>query len=238
MSVAAKASGQASTRIAISWSVHSPMPGRARRASSVGCSRPARLQRDASSGDLARQRLQRADALAHDAQPADARRRRRRRGSRRSGNSRSRPAKGVSIAVAEFGDQPLRQRTRRSHGDLLAQHDAHRGFEAVHRAGHAQARACRTRQRCRGRGRSAPGRHPDRRPRRRRCRIAPTAGISGGASVTCSSWRCGTKRHSSQPCNCWPWCGQASVRRIAAPSTASTPGRQRCARKPSTPSMS
>ena len=61
----------------------------------------------------------------------------------RRGEQALQPGPGCCYGFTKPLDQPLRQRTRRRHGDLLAQHGAHREFEPVHSTGHTQAVALR-----------------------------------------------------------------------------------------------
>ena len=195
MSLAGKASGQASARIAISCAVHSPMPGSARSASQRRAPAARRGAARCGPRHRARQRLQRADALAHDAELAD---RVGRRPSAIACGAREqracRSANGVSIGSPKRSTSRARQRARGRHRDLLAE----------------DRRAPRSRSRRRRRARAGPAAAPgsaasaasigagsasrssawrtrcDHRAERRR--------RASGASASSTSWRSGTKR--------------------------------------------
>ncbi|MDT4820662.1 hypothetical protein FQZ97_538080 [compost metagenome] len=100
------------------------------------------MQRQPARGHFARNGLQCGLPLAHDAQLSERIATGRcQRGGR--GEQAGQAVDGRVDRVAESLDQPRAQRARRSHGDLLAQHRAHRELEAVDRAGHAQPVAVR-----------------------------------------------------------------------------------------------
>ena len=111
-----------------------------RSAASVVRGRCAAVQRQAGD-DGARERLQRADALAHDAQLADRVPVSRRRGSRRRGKQRRSAGQGVSTAAPKRSTRRQRQRACGRDRHLLAEHDARRRLEAVEAARQAQAGA-------------------------------------------------------------------------------------------------
>jgi len=95
-------------------------------------------------GHAPRQRHDGGLALFDDAQFAE----RIAAGLRQHGGRRKQPGefrKRCVNGLAEPVHQPLRERARGGHRDLLAEHGAHRELEAVERAGHAQAVASRKR---------------------------------------------------------------------------------------------
>ena len=113
MSLAGKASGQRKARIAMYCAVQSPMPGSARSVSSAASSGAPRCSCSSPRATARAERLQRAHALAHDAELAERLGGRAAASASALGNSRSSPANGVSIGVAEALDQAAGQRARR-----------------------------------------------------------------------------------------------------------------------------
>ena len=148
--------------------LHRPFADAGQRTQRVqrGLQRRARCSSMRPVGHRARQRLQRRDALAHDAQPADALGRRPGDRLRRWGTAGPGRQTACRCGSPSSADQAARQRARGGHRDLLAQDDARGGLEAVHRARHAQAGAA-----------AAPG------------SVARQGSISAGSASRSSAWR-------------------------------------------------
>ena len=239
MSLAGQASGQASARIAIRWALQSPMPGSARKAASVGstgaarCSSSRPLATSRASACSAATRWRTMPRVPMDSAVVSA-------SVWACGNKRSRPGKGVSTgrpkratrralsvrAAATVTCCPRITRTALS----KPSQPLGRRTPATGGPGSGGPAPSTASMRSGSASRSSAWRV-------RAIRL-PAAGISAGARRRASSQRAGTKRASSQPSSHWPWCCTASVRRMARPSTCSTPGSARSRWKASTPARS
>ena len=113
-----------------------------------------------------------------------------------AGKARVDVGHGVATSAAEALDEPARQRARRRHRDLLAEHGAHRELEAVDAARQAQARSP-------GRPTSVAaivsGAASRSSQRRTAAMTAPLAGPSAGANDSRTRGASVAKRASSQP---------------------------------------
>ena len=221
MSVAGKASGQASARIAISCAVQSPIPGRARRASSVDSSgaprysgsRPAATSHASACRARTRWRTMPSRPSASGSACAMV---------AASGKRRSSPSNGVSMvrpycctmrctSVRAAFTVTCWPRTTRSANSKPSKHP---GSRSPGRGGTGSRAST---------GSICAGSASRSKASRTRCISAPSAGPSAGEATRCSSCRSGTNRHSIQPARAPLPVGRAIVRRSTSPTTCSMP---------------
>ena len=139
MSLAGKASGSRRARRAMYCAVHSPMPR-------IGAQPGDRLLDRAEGAEQMRvgdrglgQRGQRRPARPGHAERAEIGRGHALRRREGAGQGRAQPRRLRHLGAAESTPAGRRGCARRDHGDLLAQHGAHRQLEPVPAAGRAQA---------------------------------------------------------------------------------------------------